>query len=172
MPKSNLYNWRGRREYINLYFIKRKKKLEFFLRISFLEKSSCTPDSIFRIILHTAQLMWVLVWFLLFLWFCFGYILWRILRSKTIGDLVVFFLYLKRVDFQSDFSCFCDSAPYLFSVEFLDLKLSEISLSFFFVSSGWIFNPISPVSMVPLRIQGLFIFTYYFGLVLSLLGES
>ena len=154
MPKSNLYNWRGRREYINLYFIKRKKKLEFFLRISFLEKSSCTPDSIFRIILHTAQLMWVLVWFLLFLWFCFGYILWRILRSKTIGDLVVFFLYLKRVDFQSDFSCFCfwGSAPDLFSEEFLDLKPSEISLSFFFVSSGLIFNPISFVHVVLFQI--------------------
>ena len=54
--------------------------------------------------------------------------------------------------FESNFSCFCASAPDLFSGEFLHLKPSEISLSFFSVSSGSIFSPISFVSVVLLYI--------------------
>ena len=58
----------------------------------------------------------------------------------------------KWVGFRSDFSYFCGSIPDLFSGRFLDLKPSEISLSFLSVLIGWIFSLISLVFVVPLQI--------------------
>ena len=69
--------------------------------------------------------------FLLFLWFCSRSILGKILRSKTIGDFAVFPLCFNRVDFQSDFSCFCGSAP---DLRLFSLPRESFVFRFFIVS--------------------------------------